>query len=408
MAHAELGASGAYRWMACPGSIRLSRGLPSTTSDFARAGTVAHELAEGVLRNGLDPEDVIGVAVSDDHPDIVVDQEMVDAVAVYRDHALELQARLRGEKDGLFLIEEKVDLSPMGGIGGRMFGTADLIVFVPSERTLYVRDYKHGSGVPVEVEGNAQLRYYALGAALRVWNSLGRLAPIRHVDYGVVQPRCPHTDGPIRTEVIDMVDLMDWGYDLLVAAERTEDPDAPVNPGDHCRFCQALSVCPAVRDRRMGEAKLVFAEDGTVEPEAPLETLSVEELRAIVDNGDQIIAWVKAAQQMAQTRLETGLPMPGYKLVAKRATRSWVDEKQALQALCDAFGASPDDLYKKTFLSPAQVEKALRLGKADKDVISALTESISSGTTLAPEGDKRPAVEASPRPDVEDVLGELD
>ena len=42
--HALLSASGASRWLKCPPSARLEDELPDTTSEFAREGTVAHEV----------------------------------------------------------------------------------------------------------------------------------------------------------------------------------------------------------------------------------------------------------------------------------------------------------------------------------------------------------------------------
>ena len=50
-AHALLSASGASRWMACTPSARLEEQFPDTTSESAREGTLAHELAELKLRN---------------------------------------------------------------------------------------------------------------------------------------------------------------------------------------------------------------------------------------------------------------------------------------------------------------------------------------------------------------------
>ena len=47
--HAILGASSSHRWLACPGSIRLSAGMPGTSSVYADEGT-----ADG---SGDDPAD---------------------------------------------------------------------------------------------------------------------------------------------------------------------------------------------------------------------------------------------------------------------------------------------------------------------------------------------------------------
>ena len=44
--HALLGASSAHRWLNCPGSARLTENIPDTTSPYAEAGRLAHEIAE--------------------------------------------------------------------------------------------------------------------------------------------------------------------------------------------------------------------------------------------------------------------------------------------------------------------------------------------------------------------------
>jgi len=327
----------------------------------------------------------------------VVDDDMVEAVNVYLGHLSPYYMRTPA-KGSHYWVEARVSLKGMGGIGKEMFGTADFIHYSEASRTLTVIDYKHGSGVPVEAEGNDQLRYYALGALLKLWAEFGRDTSVERVVCTVVQPRCPHPDGPIRSEEISTVDLLDWGYGLLVDAERTQDSAPELNPGKHCRFCDALSVCPAVRDQRMEQAKLVFGQDDTVQPSVSLDQLTLDELRVIVDNADEIIAWVKSAKEMAQTRLENGLDMPGYKLVAKRAVRSWaLPADEIADRLCS----------KKTLLSPAQVEKVLKADRQTKDFLSAFVKSESSGTTLAPEGDKRSAVKVEPRPAAQDVFDEL-
>ena len=45
-AHAKLSASGAERWLTCPGSIKAEESIPDKSSKFAMEGTAAHELAE--------------------------------------------------------------------------------------------------------------------------------------------------------------------------------------------------------------------------------------------------------------------------------------------------------------------------------------------------------------------------
>jgi hypothetical protein len=79
--------------------------------------------------------------------------------------------------------------------------------------------------------------------------------------------------------------------------------------------------------------------------------------------------------------------VPGWKLVAKRATRSWMSEAAALTALTEA-GCSADELTE--LKSPAQVEKVLKKRKIAMP--EGLITAVSSGNTLASADDPRPAV----------------
>ena len=44
--HARKSPSSAHRWIHCPASIKLSEGIPATTSAYAEAGRLAHSIAE--------------------------------------------------------------------------------------------------------------------------------------------------------------------------------------------------------------------------------------------------------------------------------------------------------------------------------------------------------------------------
>ena len=50
-AHALLSASGAHRWMNCTPSAVLETQFPDTTSEAAKEGTLAHEMAEAKLQH---------------------------------------------------------------------------------------------------------------------------------------------------------------------------------------------------------------------------------------------------------------------------------------------------------------------------------------------------------------------
>jgi hypothetical protein len=86
--------------------------------------------------------------------------------------------------------------------------------------------------------------------------------------------------------------------------------------------------------------------------------------------------------------LENGQTVPGFKLVAKRGIRQWTSE-DAVDAWVDTNGLTKE-AYESKLRSPAQMEKVLK--KYKKELPPELVVSISSGSTLAPESDSRPAV----------------
>ena len=55
MIHAQLSASGAHRWMRCPGSVRLCKNIPHRDTKYTIEGTVAHTLAQMSLERNLPP-----------------------------------------------------------------------------------------------------------------------------------------------------------------------------------------------------------------------------------------------------------------------------------------------------------------------------------------------------------------
>ena len=56
--HALLGPSSAHRWLACPPSARLGEGCGDTGSIYAEEGTLAHKLAELILRQKFEGAEI--------------------------------------------------------------------------------------------------------------------------------------------------------------------------------------------------------------------------------------------------------------------------------------------------------------------------------------------------------------
>lgn len=371
--HSKIGASSASRWMNCPGSVRLCESTVRRSSEYADEGTAAHALAEFCLRKTyhvqLRPEPVL----ADDQLGQIVEgqpvtQDMIEAVNVYLN---EIYSDTTPEDEQEFEVRFSLNEIHTG-----LFGTADRVRYRPSTGTLRVTDYKHGAGVPVEVEDNPQLLYYAIGGALRLHNR-----GIRTIELQIVQPRCPHPDGPIRTWSIDVMDLLDFSADLKEAALRTEDPNAPLNPGSHCRWCAAAGFCPVVAKKAVETASRAF---GTGLPYEP------GELSEALERVPMITQWLKSVNEFAYSEAQQGRIPPGWKIVEKRAIRKWRDDIQTAHELLTSFHLKEEDIFERNLKTVPSIEKLI--GKKNIKELGEFIVAESSGTTLAPLKDRRPAV----------------
>lgn len=368
-AHATLAPSSAHRWLACPGSIRMSSGIKDVGSEFAREGTAAHQLAEMCIKGAFPASRFAGEKITVEGQVFVVTPEMVEAVQVYLDVAEELR-----DTSDEFESEQRMDMTDL--VAG-VFGTGDVIAYSQAAQKVSIADLKYGKGVAVEVEENEQLLTYAMGVAQRYHNR-----GIREVELIVVQPRAPHSDGPVRRWSTDVIGLYEHVAALQAGAVAAADPKAALVAGDHCKFCKAAGFCTALETK----VKEIM---GISEPEAkPMQPWSIEQSEL-----NLIGQWLKGREGYLHAEAVAGNPPPGSKLVAKRAFRKWVDVEAAAGALLSA-GAMVDDIFDLPELkSPAVIEKVLPKGR--KDILKTLTKAESSGTVLAPLSDKRPAVDAA-------------
>jgi hypothetical protein len=367
--HSKLSPSGAKRFMACPGSIRLSEGIPRRDSVFSAEGTAAHELAEKCLTTGFDAAKYLGEKIGE----FEVTDEMAHAVQSYVDY-------VRGfiERGWVVTLEERVDL---GHIVDGMSGTADCYAY--KDGHLFVIEYKHGRGVAVEVDQNPQPMCYGLGVMKR----LGNQAKFTKVSLTIVQPRASHPRGGIRTWETTPARLEEFAGELADAAFATLDPDAPLVPGEWCQFCPAAdaNVCPALKEQALALAAEEFED-------ASYAGLSNEELGDLLDKVSNVETWCKKLREYANAQAKVGRMPIGYKWVEKRATRKWSDEESVAANLRLVMDFTDEQIFERKLKSPPQIEKLV--GKKDFGVLRPLIVQQSSGLVLAPLGDPRP--EAQP------------
>lgn len=399
--HARLSPSGFARAFACPASVRASEGLPDLGSRYADEGTAAHELGEHCLKTAFDTDRFIGWWVNLDGANasekftikpltedrsFEITEEMAAAVQVYVDHIRGIIATSSDEFE--YGIEMWADLSYLS-IPGMEGGTADFAGYDPVTKTVEVADNKYGRGVSVSPQDNPQLLGYGLGVVRRFHNR-----GVAKVRLHVIQPRA--SGEPIKIWEADAVDLIDFEADLVRAAKRTMDDDAPFVAGSHCKFCKKSPTCDARRDESLRIAQAEFSPVGemTLPVVADMDTAAIAK---VLEEVNQVEDWCRRVKEHAHHVATHGAGIPGWKLVAKRATRKWKDKEAAAFLLSDIVPAEKGSIWTEPELkSPTQVEP-LMPGKNKKERAAALADLCSkesSGTVLAPENDPRPPVRA--------------
>jgi hypothetical protein len=393
-AHSKLAPSSAYRWIACPGSIRMSEGIADKASAFADEGTAAHELAQHCLSTGHDADHFVGGYVNLDEKrpiatgpvgdrSFFIEEEMADGVQLYVDFCRDLFVGLDRVE---YQLEERLDLTHIHGLEG---GTCDFYAYDPETRTLDVVDFKYGKGVFVDPKSNPQLLIYASGAIRRYHNR--GIAKLRLT---VVQPRCP-ADELIRTWECDTVEFIDYEAELHDYAAAALAPDAPLVAGEHCKFCKAQPVCPAraQQAKDIAQAEFDFITGDLALP--AVTKLSPESMARTLREVNQLEDWCKRFKEHAHAEAMEGRVPPGFKLVATRATRKWRDPQDASLYLQMTYYLDSNEIFTEPELkSPAQIEPMMP-GKNKKEraaTLAQLVHAVSGGTVLAPVEDKRPAV----------------
>lgn len=332
--HSPLGASGAYRWMKCPGSVMLARGTSDNESEFAALGTAAHALGELCLSSGEDAWQSIGQM---EYGDFAVDADMANAVQVY----LDAIQKTHGEwNQGNGWIEREFYCPD---IHEYFYGRSDFTGIVGS--TLHVWDYKHGAGVVVDVIENPQGMYYAVGMIedLQLWDTIDTV--VIHI----VQPRGWHQDGAHRYWTIPTSSLRQWLDDTLVPAMNHAMASRDTASGEHCRFCPVRAyACPQILADfdELEELMNALADKGGADE------LSDTQLGRLLSLHDTAKIAAKAAETTAFNRLQAGKKVPGRKLVNGRANRTWKDSAE--KAIATQFG---DDAFERKMMSPAQIDK---------------------------------------------------
>lgn len=369
MAHALLGPSSAARWIACPPSVRLCEQFEDVESEYAKEGSLAHEIAELKVRKLIDPG-LTSRKFTAAMKKLKEKELYQEEIQGYTDEYVEfIQEQMYSYPTTPHIaVEQKVDFSEYVPDG---FGTADCILI--ANDTLHIIDFKYGKGVPVSVENNKQLLLYALGAYL----AYEMIFPIAHIKMSIVQPRLANID----TWECSLDYLLEFAKIAQEKATMALKGEGDFNCGEHCKFCKAKAICKERANVNLELAKYEFK---------AADQLTLEEIGEILEKAKDLAKWAEDLKEYALSESLKGNEVPGWKAVNGRGSRSFKNTDEAIKVLVDN-GIAEELLYERKYLTLAQMEKTV--GKKEfNSLVGDLIVMNVGKPTLVEASDKREAI----------------
>ena len=368
--HALLSPSASHRWLHCTAAPRLEEGIKDEGSDYAAEGTLAHAYCAMKLKNFL------GLPTDGEKEEIAALQEkygtgeMAEYTDTYVTIVLEkYNAARAATPDAQLLVETRLDFSDYVP---EAFGTADAIII--ADGTMEVIDFKYGKGVKVSAVENPQMMIYALGAYARFAFEY-RIDNLRAT---IVQPRIDN----LSEYEITVEELTAWAANVLApAAEKAYKGEGPQTPGAWCQFCKVKNQCRALTNK----CKEVVAVDPKL--------ITPEELaKDVLPMVPIVKTWISGVEDFALAQALSGIQLPGWKIVEGRSVRK-ITDTDSVAAVLTKNGYKQNDIFK-----PVEMRTITDLEKlvGKKQFAAMCGEWINKPQgkpTLAPEGDKRKAID---------------
>jgi len=358
-----VGTSNAERIIKCPGSRKLAAKMPrGESTSFAQEGTALHKVMELYMTAKLENvEDAIGSTLEG----VVITADMIAEKIV---PALDMFDELMGENDERLYIEERVEFPDIPGA----FGFIDLGTRITTNnkggggggKKNYglLLDWKCGYN-PVEIKDNSQLKYGAISLA-RKHPDFFKGSPAGFMT-AVIQP-----GHGLKTYTYTWGELQAFQIELITAVADGDKEDPPFAEGEHCKYCPAQPICPLKRG---------LIESIDVTEKDYLEVITLEDIADMLNETTRLEGYINALRAFAHGRMEAGVKIPGWKLVAKEARLKWIDDVKADKWL-GRKGLKAADRRTLKILTPTQAKEVLKL-----DALPAsLADAKSSGTNLVP------------------------
>lgn len=331
----QYAASRAHVWAFCEPSEQLTR---DAKSPFKRQSA---EAAEGVAIHAAIHARFGGPDLTPDMSDILAASDDAQAVV---DFCVQVVEHVKSAQAGIPDLHFET-VADYADDRLKIAARPDLVLLDHKANKLTVIDYKTGY-VPVEAEGNEQLKIYAHAFAHK-----HNLAPAS-IEGIIVSPR------------LSTVEYAEITYDpnfFANLANRLEKKAGKFVVGAHCKNCQALTTCKLFRETAIKYYEPHLRDGLTSRP---------EEWQKLIAIARPAKKFFEEILDEAKNYLEMGGAIDGVGLTKSAGKRAWFREITP-DAIAEKIGVPLAKLIDPPKIkSPAQAEKLLK--KEQKDVLRSL------------------------------------
>ena len=358
--HARFSPSKLSRILTCTGSILLEE--KALRDDLIQAEQQSSYAAEGTRKHDLVAQALL--AYKQGHL-INIDDSESDVQECF-DYAIMQLAT--GKHTEIYGIELPVSLEDDDCTNIKdVYGTVDCVILDNTNFVVHIIDWKFGYN-KVSVKDNQQLLAYAAG----VYKHASAYINVYDYTYKlhIVQPAIEHHDS-INVSILYLNDWMNATRNTLKQIQQNNTSYTPSI--DTCKWCRVAPICKANHAYNMLLAEQVFTaytaisddNDDLIEPGI---------FNNILDKGKQFKNYLTIIHDYIQEQLTVKGSFPGYKLVAGKTMRKWIDEKAVDEWIEKDCVIDTTDIYEVKMKSPAKLEKLCKSYKKNDDFIALYTK----------------------------------
>lgn len=378
--HAKYSPSSADRWLTsgCPYSVKASEIVPPEPErDYAREGTIAHELCEAIFHQKTTGKEIPVELLAEVASQEDKGAEMFAAANTYVNEVI---AYWYTNKDfiGDVLycgVEKGIPIFPDKGC----FGTADCVIV--GTKGAAIIDYKFGRK-PVKPDA-VQLKVYAAGLLRWIENPPAGY----QVATVIYQPR--HTDIP-KEHIYSGTEVFYFLSTIWESITECEKPNLEPKEGNHCFWCalnrtKDLNLkCQIKKDKPQALAKEKFEQFLANTHKVDIQSGSTPErdqaMLKVLRFVDAINEVAKQAKEELLDRMQNGEVIPGAKLVDVKGKRKIAGNSDAemAAAIQEKFPqVNPYEVVtKKKIRSIGSIEKEVGKNKLDVCCINKISKEV--------------------------------